>query len=1471
MWACVVVPDGKFHVCAMQERNIFSWSRATWKKEVILVSESKYAGRPLVSGMLAVSASTEDPVVYYSPMGKKTVRTAYLHPRVRLDDAKKETFKAGFKLKTENKKILVGLTADVVDPQKIYVLTVDGEVMACHVGGGNLVPVAGVEGVPFNASQERVKLHSTFHMDPRKKSCLVIVEAERSGITILESTTTGISIIDHLKIGTGGVVSGFGFIEKGSLAVATVSQARGNMGFFAWKVSACPDKSLVFHCCTAMPNSLWASLRSSEKESFDSFDDNGNNGLAGSVIHPKTGIIAFWTAAIENQSGCSHLRIPVIHVIDTEDLGAPKGHPLHSSPNFWIQGAEKSHDGVVSELYFPRYAYLSTRDAVLSLDISQGILSNTVRPNLVYKKQHQILARSLHSSKKGVWLLFSKLISGDHTGGFQFSAVLDREAALQPGSWWFPGRDGTFAGSRDELVVILTNSGKRMMIFDTLKLASNGLNGIIGMMSSPDEGVVTRVFKGPIARIPSPPKPKPEVADQSSDGETDEEEEEALQEWEAYEAKRHEIPKTILALTSTNKLYLMEVSQGSSMYHNATASRPKASYQLPQASAVIQLSWQSLMDPNEEFHSEMDGASTAAPCLLAVLLSDRVLFLNDKLDVVSSCLTPEDAGNVVSGLWIGPSLLVSTSTNQLIYVTFDGKINHGCSAMMGPPLSLLSATSDRIFYSYINSAGGIEASHRAWDPVPMMLLGWAEASFNQILPGGYNRSKKALISLLSSYGATKIPLCSLEGMSKCGFPDLAAAAASCSELTSMSEARKCIFQASAGDWDPIVTLLITEYEESEFYPDHPEQFSPLYHKMVVLARACQLHGRFKHARILLESAGAWRELLSLCVFQGDFEGLQRYASHGGRQAELLASHLLAVNEDAFRRSVSSNEPKFHGRPFTDNYSLKEDIQPDDVIDSPTDVLSDSEFPRPLEVAPADRLPCMQATLQLHEDSILTGKINIENSSNEDEEDDDHYDPIGRIDRSKLESYVGIAGAHVKPGCVISGDGDVEELQELEVDDMDDIDFDQEDSVLGAVQRVITASPGSDTATETSKSESVGVREVSKSVKEQEEARAAFFASKKLIDDEFYSSDEDSSVMAGDTAASFAATTTSKLIFKIKSKEEMEIERYSSESLKYDVQNLKLEESVTKSSFKQLSLTRSDASQLNEDMLSTLNAQAKEVKSNTKSNHASSTSNLATTSTLAKESGALPEDMFSPMKPQEPAQVATSDLLAGWNEFEALFTSPETSKNQNFTMEENESSSQDIAFIPTDLEGPSPTLVPASVVDIHSGAQKMFTSSSWQKAAREFGRAFSTGTSDEPNNEGFRRRCASEYAASLLMQRAAKAKSLLGARLARHAAGLDLDLNMQLVTHVRAAELNIKAGNKEWSAELLSTILLEVGGEDPTNLAVDISRIQKLLTSCDSNPSNKSVPSDEDVNSTRMIIEVSQTLQEIDSIVAELSS
>eukprot|EP00889_Picochlorum_renovo_P001216 jgi/Picre1/28246/NNA_003652.t1 len=413
----------------------------------------------------------------------------------------------------------------------------------------------------------------------------------------------------------------------------------------------------------------------------------------------------------------------------------------------------------------------------------------------------------------------------------------------------------------------------------------------------------------------------------------------------------------------------------------------------------------------------------------------------------------------------------------------------------------------------------------------------------------------------------------------------------------MNDAKRGIFKAAAGDWEGIVAHTMLEYEESEFYPDHPEETSLLYEKMVILARSCELYGHFKYAKDLFEAAGAWRE--------------------GGRKAELLANHLLAVNEDAFRRSVASNPTKFGGRPFVEDYELQESAKPMIAGDeSPTDVLPAENFPS-WDLAPSDRLPFMEATLQVDESAIASGEI-----------------PPG----IEMDSD----SATIRPGSIITESKD--EIAGEEIEHVEDFDFDdEEDSALNAVQRVITAGPESDTATETSVSESVGVKASLKSPKAQEEARAAFFASKKLIDDEFYSSDDESSLMGGESAANFASTTTNKLIFKIKSKEEIESVN-DSESLLDAAKSLKLGQ-VSKASFKGLSSSKDGES--SEDFGTEPSLSEKESENTSKEvveggDAFASLSGLGVTSTQRispQPSGALPEEYFAPMKPQnQPAQV-----------------------------------------------------------------------------------------------------------------------------------------------------------------------------------------------------------------------------------------
>jgi hypothetical protein len=165
--------------------------------------------------------------------------------------------------------------------------------------------------------------------------------------------------------------------------------------------------------------------------------------------------------------------------------------------------------------------------------------------------------------------------------------------------------------------------------------------------------------------------------------------------------------------------------------------------------------------------------------------------------------------------------------------------------------------------------------------------------------------------------------------------------------------------------------------------------------------------------------------------------------------------------------------------------------------------------------------------------------------------------------------------------------------------------------------------------------------------------------------------------------------------------------------------------------------------------------------------------------------------------------------------------------------------------------------------------------SWNKASKQLAKAFAASS---PKDDVFRRRCANEYAAASLMQQASKSrKSVIAAKLARYAAALDCDTNMQLTTQLAAAELNIKAGNRRWASELLETMLIELRGAsaNASGSEIDEERVKRLLATCGGvGAEDAAIPRDEDVQSMRLIIEAvggsGAGLAEVNDIVAELS-
>jgi len=270
-------------------------------------------------------------------------------------------------------------------------------------------------------------------------------------------------------------------------------------------------------------------------------------------------------------------------------------------------------------------------------------------------------------------------------------------------------------------------------------------------------------------------------------------------------------------------------------------------------------------------------------------------------------------------------------------------------------------------------------------------------------------------------------------------------------------------------------------------------------------------------------------------------------------------------------------------------------------------------------------------------------------------------------------------------------------------------------------------------------------------------------------------------------------------------------------------------------------------------------------------------------------------------------VPQSDLLSGWDAFEAMFSddgvagsvaatgvaAPTTASTTAATTSATTGHTapsliDDTVPVENDsVVAPSITITPLSSFSVPAAARGNYidgmayfnvsgsAAPAWNKASKQLAKAFAASSAKD---DVFRRRCANEYAAASLMQSASKSrKPAVAAKLARYAAALDTDTNMQLVTQLAAAELNLKAGNRRWASEILETMLIELRGVSASGSEIDEESVRRLIVSWElgAGAEDKSIPRDEDVQTTRMIIEAvsasSGGLSEVNEILAELQA
>ncbi|PSC69692.1 Transducin WD40 repeat-like superfamily [Micractinium conductrix] len=1570
-------PSGGAVVLLTRERAIYAWSTNSWKRRVLLAPDPKYAGKKLAAGLLAISGG-QHPVVYWTPLGKNTVRMV---PTVTVDVPRgakpdKESV-PGVKLKTENKKPIVALAAHPAERSTIFVLLADGTLQVCSVAGAAMAANFALPIAAVSPQAERVELHAWPH-PILPGGALLAVEAAVSGVSILEAAPRQEPrLLGTLSFGPGSVICGVGLLANGLLCAAGL-MASGNVQVQAWQLMG-DSREVQVLPTVAAPSTVWDALQSVAGKAALS-DVSGESAMTRLHFHPHSGAIAVSTTLRGREGEAAHARVPLLHLVDGADpAGAPTGTPIHTGLGFWT--ARDSSDSTVSKLRFPRYAYVVSSGKVASYDLTHGMLADFLAlPPANSAEQERRLVQAVRSPKQAAWLAFSKVLSRKREGAplspgqCEFSLVRDSEAALTTGQWMLPGAGGAFVGADDELAVVLSNSGRSLSVYDTGKLTSNAAKPLY--VAELKEGLMAAVYPGPPVHIPAPPVPPPrsaangDDADDSDDSDAGEDDEAiaARREWEAGERRRLEAPRLVLLRTQSNQLCLAEVSPSAVTYTNKSRVLPvRATLALRSGEAVVQVAWQSLMPADNSFHSGCDGAGSVAAAVAAVLTSQRLLLVNERLAVVASAGIPSDMGLPASCLWMGPALLVSTTIGQVLQVCWDGKLVHLCSLLGGASPALLGALADRLLIATRpKGTDRAEVCGRGVSVLQPLLLGWASLAQRRLVPGGAPRVRQKLRTLVASYDASHLGVAALERLASAGFADVAAAVASSSDSAAITLAHKAVFQAAAGDWQPLLLMVMQEWEQSTLHPGPPPRSSQLYGKMVALARSCQQYGRFRDARTLLEAAGAHGELLALCVFQGDFQGLQAHARQAGRDVERLADQLMAVNENAFVHGTTDRS-LYGGRANVEDWRIavgdgggapaRRATADQDGADG--DTASAAQMENEIEVAPAGRLPFQEASLQVLSASEPAPAIV-----------GDEGQPIDGLDLGTLEAYVGVTGATVIKPAVSTPTA----------------------AAAGAAAAVMAAAAGAGpglSRMETGFSElsnplelggraggyassegdpSVrGPPAVHDETAAQAAARADFRRDTADDEDDFFSSDDDSAPTEDSRSVTSMATPSvsgsQRFKIAIKSAEEVQSQPRAGDlgALRAAAQGLRLggpgsvggstdstpfgtsRSAASMSIARSSSLTGARPGMLVPPPAATGRLAKPPSISGSESGTSAAASAADAAAAAAPAAAPVVGDPFAnlfglgspapsgsipsvpppppppapkpapaatgPMRPQPPAPPAQTSLLAGWDDFEALFAAPAAQPAASsapaaasagafgpvsFPPPPAARSASPPKPLPSPQQpkgSPAPAVAPpaaamaaasgssmkrsGSVSELAPKAAKQavteglaaFAAGRWDAAATQFGKAV-----DEAGREGgaFGAQALQLFVAARLLAGAARAPPPRAARLARFAVALPLLENepQQRVSAVAfAIESNMAAGNYGYAADHLTWLVIQatsgVGG-------LNAKGLQNKLNACDrAGGGNAALAGDEDRDSFAAIVSACSSRGEAEELVANI--
>jgi hypothetical protein len=267
---------------------------------------------------------------------------------------------------------------------------------------------------------------------------------------------------------------------------------------------------------------------------------------------------------------------------------------------------------------------------------------------------------------------------------------------------------------------------------------------------------------------------------------------------------------------------------------------------------------------------------------------------------------------------------------------------------------------------------------------------------------------------------------------------------------------------------------------------------------------------------------------------------------------------------------------------------------------------------------------------------------------------------------------------------------------------------------------------------------------------------------------------------------------------------------------------------------------------------------------------------------------------APMRAQPTAPVAQSDLLSGWDEFEALFGGGAGGAGAGGKGEEGiaptiGSQQQDMSLLPVQEEASetqtttamplssstattAPVPPPSNVKKAYTNGLTAFKKGKWSQAAEQLAKALNgaSGHKDPTTSSAFRQQCVYLYTAATLITRSAAAPPAAASRLSRYATALPLGEEQRAVTAAFAVEANMAAGNYAWAGDQLTWLVVVASEGAISGPGLDPGTLADRLGACDrAGSANAALPAEEDVESFAAIVGSCGEKKEIDELLANL--